>query len=44
MEEARAMPYGAVWNYYCLKMDVPPGDFWIEDVHRYETKVLNRRK
>lgn len=44
MEEARAMPYGAVWNYYCLKMDVPPGDFWIEDVHHYETKVTNRRK
>lgn len=44
MEEAKAMPYGAVWNYYCLKMDVPPGDFWIEDVHRYETRVTNKRK
>jgi L-rhamnose isomerase len=42
-EEAKTMPVGAVWEYYCLKKDVPHGDLWIQDIMRYETEVLMKR-
>jgi L-rhamnose isomerase len=43
MEESKTMPFGAVWNYYCLMMDVPPGELWMEEVHLYEKDVLSKR-
>ena len=29
MEEAKTLPFGAVWDYYCLKNDVPVGEAWL---------------
>lgn len=42
-EEARALPLGAVWDYYCETKGVPVGDAWLGEVKRYEREVLNRR-
>lgn len=43
LEELKTLPFGAVWDYYCLKQDVPPAGAWMEAVRHYETEVLSRR-
>ncbi len=43
LEELKTMPFGAVWDYYCLKNGVPGGEEWIEEVKRYEAEVLIKR-
>jgi L-rhamnose isomerase len=43
MEELKTFPVGAVWDYHCLKQGVPVGDAWLNDVRRYEKKVLSKR-
>jgi L-rhamnose isomerase len=43
MEEAKSLPFGAVWDYHCLKQGVPVGDAWLAEVQRYEKAVLSRR-
>lgn len=43
LEECRTLPAGAVWDYFCLTMGVPPSDRWIEAVRAYETSVLRKR-
>ncbi|MFZ5515310.1 MAG: L-rhamnose isomerase [Candidatus Zhuqueibacterota bacterium] len=43
LEEAKALPFGAVWDFYCLKKDVAPGNTWINDVLQYENEVLSKR-
>ncbi|MFP4536608.1 MAG: L-rhamnose isomerase, partial [Spirochaetaceae bacterium] len=42
-EEAKALPFGAVWNQYCLQNDVPTGTDWIREVEKYEKEVLSKR-
>ncbi len=42
-EEAKTLPLGAVWDYYCLKQDVPPGISWMDEVRDYEEKVTGKR-
>lgn len=42
-EEARALPSGAVWDYYCARRDVPVGAAWLDEVRPYENRVLARR-
>jgi L-rhamnose isomerase len=44
LEELKTMPYGTVWDYYCLKSGVPVGDAWLKEVKNYEDKVLSRRR
>jgi L-rhamnose isomerase len=43
LEEIKTLPFGAVWDYYCLKQNVPVGEDWLADVKRYERDVLSRR-
>jgi L-rhamnose isomerase len=43
MEEIKTFPVGAVWDYHCLKQSVPVGGAWLDDVRRYEEKVLSKR-
>jgi L-rhamnose isomerase len=43
MEEAKTLPYGAVWDYYCLKQNVPVGEAWLAEVKSYEENVLSKR-
>ena len=42
-EEAKSLPAGAVWDYYCLRQDVPIGERWIDDVRCHERAVQSRR-
>jgi L-rhamnose isomerase len=44
MEDTKVLPAGAVWDYYCRKMDVPVGDAWLAEVKRYEKDVLSQRQ
>jgi L-rhamnose isomerase len=43
-EELKSLPSGAVWDYYCLKADVPVGEAWLAEVKRYEKDVLAQRQ
>jgi len=44
LEEIKTMPFGAVWDYYCMTSDVPAGSVWLAEVHRYEREVLSLRR
>ena len=43
LEALKTKPFGAVWDYYCLKNDVPAGADYITEVQQYEKKVLSTR-
>ncbi len=43
-EEAKTLPFGAVWDYYCESKGVPVGEAWLAEVKRYEKTVLSKRK
>ncbi len=43
MEEMKTRPFGAVWDYYCLKSEVPVADDYITEIQEYERRVLNHR-
>jgi L-rhamnose isomerase len=43
MEEAKSLPWPAVWEYYCVSKNVPYGSEWLDAVRKYETKVLSKR-
>ena len=43
MEELKSMPYAAVWDYHCLRSEVPVGIAWLERVQKYESDVLLKR-
>lgn len=43
LEELKTLPFGAVWDEYCRRQDVPPGWRWLETVNTYEEKVLADR-
>lgn len=43
MEEAKAMPFGDVWNMFCLRNGVPAGADFIAEVEQYETEVTSKR-
>lgn len=43
LEEAKAKPFGAVWDYYCMKKGVPVGEAFIKEVQAYERDVTMKR-
>jgi L-rhamnose isomerase len=43
LELMKTMPFGAVWDYYCLINDVPVGHDYIEEIRKYEKDVLLKR-
>jgi len=43
-EEAKSLPAGAVWDYYCQSKDVPVGYTWLKEAQNYERKVLSARQ
>jgi L-rhamnose isomerase len=43
LEELKAYPWQAVWDYYCLKQGVPTGMQWLNEVKEYEKTVLAER-
>ncbi len=44
LEEIKTLPFGAVWDYYCLKKDLPISGSWIDEVKKYEREVLAKRQ
>ena len=42
-EEARTLPFGAIWDHYCESSGVPVGPAWLREVQTYEQSVLARR-
>jgi len=44
LEEMKSKPFGAVWDYYCLKNEVPVAQDYIQEVSQYEKDVLSLRK
>jgi L-rhamnose isomerase len=43
LEEIKSLPFGAVWDYYCLKSGVPIGGAWLAVMKQYEKEVLSKR-
>ncbi len=43
MELTKSMPWGAVWNYYCLIEDVAIAEDYIKEIQKYEKEVLSTR-
>ncbi|MEO6753717.1 MAG: L-rhamnose isomerase, partial [Chthoniobacteraceae bacterium] len=42
-EESKALPFGAVWDFYCESKGVPVGEVWLAEVKRHEKVVLLNR-
>ena len=43
LEEAKGLPWNAVWDYFCLKNDVPVAENYIKEVQQYERDVTSKR-
>lgn len=43
LEEAKALPWGAVWHEFCRRADVPGGSDWLAEVRAYEAEVTAAR-
>lgn len=38
-EELKSYPFGAVWDEFCLRNNVPVGTDWLANIRDYEQKV-----
>ena len=43
LEEAKSLPWNAVWDMFCLRNGVPVGEEFIPAVEDYEKRVLSKR-
>jgi L-rhamnose isomerase len=43
LELLKTMPFSAVYDYYCMKNNVPTGMDYINEVVKYEKEVLSKR-
>lgn len=43
MEDAKLLPAGAVWDWYCERQGVPVAEAWLTVVKQYEADVLSQR-
>jgi L-rhamnose isomerase len=43
LEELKTMPFGAVWDYHCLKSGVPVGHSYLDVIRAYGEEVTERR-
>ncbi|MEJ5190103.1 MAG: L-rhamnose isomerase, partial [Breznakiellaceae bacterium] len=44
MEEAKTLPFTAVWDYLCYREHIPNGSTWRSQVERYEREELSHRR
>jgi len=42
-EEMKSYPFGAVWDYYCMKKGVPVRHEWLAHIKQYERDTLSKR-
>ena len=43
LEEAKAMPWSAVYDEFCVRNNVPVGDAFIQEIESYEADVTSKR-
>ncbi len=43
LEELKGLPFGAVWDYHCLKHGVPVGMQYMDEIKAYEQRELSQR-
>jgi L-rhamnose isomerase len=43
LEELKGMPFGAVWDYFCLQQGVPVGISFVDEIRAYEEQELSKR-
>ncbi|MBU3665664.1 MAG: hypothetical protein FGM15_07300 [Chthoniobacterales bacterium] len=43
MEEAKTPPFGAVWQEYCSRHNIPGDSSWIAEVKKHEVAILSKR-
>jgi L-rhamnose isomerase len=43
LEELKGLPFGAVWDQYCLEQDVPVGMAYLDEIRSYESTTLAQR-
>lgn len=43
LEELKGLPFGAVWDYHCLRQEVPAGMGYVTEIRQYEKDVLAGR-
>lgn len=43
-EDLKSMPWGAVWDMFCLQNGVPAGDDYVAEIEQYEKAVTSKRK
>ena len=43
LEELKGLPFGAVWDYFCLRQGVPVGVSFMDEVQAYEERELSKR-
>lgn len=43
LEEAKSLPWNAVWDYFCLKNNIAVGEDYIAEVQQYEKDVTSKR-
>ena len=43
LEEAKGLPFGAVWDAYCQREEVPVGHAYLDELRSYESSVLSLR-
>jgi L-rhamnose isomerase len=43
LELMKTKPFGAVWDYYCMKNKVPVGEDYIREIIKYEKDILSKR-
>ena len=42
-EEAKSLPWGAVWDMFCLRQGVAVGESFIGEIQKYEADVTSKR-
>lgn len=43
LEEAKSLPWNAVWDMFCLQNNVPVGEEFIAEIQKYEATVTSKR-
>jgi L-rhamnose isomerase len=43
LEDLKGMPWGAVWDFFCLQGGVPCGMGFMDEISAYERRVLSKR-
>jgi L-rhamnose isomerase len=43
LEELKGLPFGAVWDYFCLRQGVPVGIGFLDVIREYERQELSKR-